>query len=419
MKITKSFLLALFVVVLSSVVMNGNFVNLTTSIQAKNTQNDSLTIYTYKSLMNNPYYDIIGNFSSYSGISRDKINITRFSSPYELMNTIIKEKNNPKADIVIGIDNALTNLFNASDMFAPYENTSVLQNLDQNFIINLGPNNHLVPFDYAPIGLYYNTTRVNNTSYSFFNNFTLDDLINSSLASKIIIENPKSSTLGLGFLLWTIADYGDPSAGFFLKGFLAKYWQPFWKKIGKDFTITKNYNEAYNLFSDPSADKLMMVSYTTQQAYDYCTHGTTSSSSLITTFMNETRLNSSAWFQIEGLGIVKKSPNQALAKEFVDWFLSTKIQNQIPQTQWKYPVNKKATTPACFTQSGAPNPDEVLQLNRYLNPTTMNYFLSTWIGQWDNIIYPKGLPGFELQSIIIVIPIFVVLSILRKKSFFK
>ena len=49
----------------------------------------------------------------------------------------------------------------------------------------------------------------------------------------------------------------------------------------------------------------------------------------------------------------------------------------------------------------------------------MNYFLSTWIGQWDNIVNPKGLPGFELQSIIIVIPIFVVLSILRKKSFFK
>ncbi len=336
------------------------------SIQAENTQSGTLTIYTYKNLMNNPYYDIAGNFSAYSGISKDKITIVRFSDAYALMNQLIKEKTNPKADVVIGIDNALENAFNAfnaSAMFEPYTNQSVLNNLNQNLVINMGPNNNLIPYDYGVIGLNYNNSRLSSSMYPFLHNFTLNDLINSTLSSKIVIENPETSTLGLGFLLWTISTYGDLSEGIFLNGFLSQNWHTFWQKLGKKFTIAPNYEDAYNIYSNSANGKLMVVSYTTTPAYDYCINHISSSSTLITSFVNETQLNSSAWFQIEGMGIVKNSPNQFLANKFVGWFLSKNVQNEIPTSQWLYPANTKATIPACFKQSGIPDPNKIVQLN--------------------------------------------------------
>ena len=314
MKSVKILFLLTFSVIIVSTIATSGYSHNSSQIQPKVNQNDTLTIYTYKNLMNNPYYDIAGNFSANSGISKDKITIVRFSDPYTLMNQLVKEKNSPKADVVIGIDNALTNLFNASGIFTPYDNQSVLDTINQNLLLDMGPNNNLIPFDYSVLSLYYNNTIINNSTYPFFNNFTFDDLLNSSLPSNIIIENPKTSTLGLGFLLWTIATYGDPSTGVFLKGFLAQDWHTFWQKIGKKFTYVDNYDQGYKLFSDPTANKTMIVSYTTSQAYDYCVKNITTSSSLITTFYNETNLNSTGWFQIEGLGMVRNSPNQVLAK---------------------------------------------------------------------------------------------------------
>lgn len=395
--------------------------NMNVPVQAKTTQTGTLTIYTYKNLMNNPYYDIAGNFSTYAGISRDKINIVRFSNAYALANQLLKEKSSPKADIVIGIDNALENAFNAfngTTMFEPYTNQTVLNNLNQNLIENMGPNNNLIPYDYGVVGLYYNNTKLTSSMYPFLNNFTFDDLINSTLASKIVIENPETSALGLGFLLWTISTYGDLTSGIFLHGFLSQNWRPFWQKLGKKFTIAPTYQDAYNMYSNPANGKLMVVSYTTTPAYDYCVQHTSTSSTLITSFVNGTQLNSSAWFQIQGMGIVRNSPNQALANKFVGWFLSKDVQNEIPTSQWLYPANTKATIPACFNQSGVPDPNKIVQLNNYANPSSLRYFLTTWMSEWSQTVLSKPLPGFDFQTLAILMPIFIVLVSMRKKRKF-
>ncbi len=417
MKNTKMISLLFLGVMIISITTGGTISTKNNSFRAKTEQSYSLNIYTYKSLMNNPFFDIAGNFSAFSGVSKDKINITRFSDPYALMNELVKEGNHPKADIVIGIDNALTNLFNASNIFAPYDNQSVLSKIPADLQSDMGPNNNLVPFDYAMIDLTYNSSRLSSTQYPFLTNFTLDDLINSPLASNTVIENPKTSALGLAFLMWTVAIYGDPTGMVFLKGFTGNGdWHTFWQKIGKKFTIAPTYEDAYNIYSNPSNNKSLLVSYTTQQVRDYCVNNITTTKSVVTSFVNETRLNSSAWYQIEGIGMVKNSPNQALAKQFMDWFLSTKIQDKIPETNWKYPANTEATIPACFTQSGAPNPHTILKLNRYANPTTMNYYLSTWISQWEGILVTKGLPGFTGISFLLFFPLIALITIIRKNK---
>ena len=100
------------------------------------------------------------------------------------------------------------------------------------------------------------------------------------------------------------------------------------------------------------------------------------------------------------------------------WFLSTEVQNNIPETNWMYPANTKAIIPACFNESGIPNPEKVVQINNYVNPSSLKYFLSTWLSQWSSIVIPKGLPSFDIQTIALVVPFLVILTFFRKKRQF-
>ena len=385
--------------------VSGQVSSTTTTPHAKMSSTTTLKIYTYESLMQDVYYNIEGNFSAFTGIN---VSITRFSDANQLVTEL---KSGAKPDIVIGIDNALINMFNASDYFVQFDNASVLQNINPTLIQNLDPSHYLVPYDYGVIALTYLNQVVNSSTYPFLtNNFTFNDLLNSNLASKIILENPKISSTGLGFLLSTIATYGDNSSG--ITGVLGKDWKPFWENVGKKITITDSWNSALAAFNDSTNGFPVMVSYLTDPAYNYCLYNDTSTSSVITTLSNGTQ---SGWFQIEGLGIVKNSPHLTAANEFMSWFLGKDLQEHIPESQWMFPSNTLATIPSCFTQAGIPNLNAIVPLNDYLSTANLKTYMSTWINEWEQVNVTKNIPGFKLPIITLVVSFLAVITISRRK----
>jgi len=69
----------------------------------------------------------------------------------------------------------------------------------------------------------------------------------------VVIQDPRSSTPGLGLLMWAKAVYGDEA------------WQ-FWEALSDNIvTVTPGWSEAYGLFLEGEAD--MVLSYTTSPAY--------------------------------------------------------------------------------------------------------------------------------------------------------
>ena len=69
----------------------------------------------------------------------------------------------------------------------------------------------------------------------------------------IVIEDPRTSTPGLGLLVWMREVYGDEAADA-------------WRKLApKIVTVTQGWSEAYGLFLKGEAD--MVLSYTTSPAY--------------------------------------------------------------------------------------------------------------------------------------------------------
>ena len=76
---------------------------------------------------------------------------------------------------------------------------------------------------------------------------------NAEDGPKIVIEDPRTSTPGLGLLVWMRGVYGDKAG-------------EAWRKLApKIVTVTQGWSEAYGLFLKGEAD--MVLSYTTSPAY--------------------------------------------------------------------------------------------------------------------------------------------------------
>jgi thiamine transport system substrate-binding protein len=352
-------------------------------------QETQLTIYTYDSLLYDPFYDIQGNFSLHSGIPKTDIQIVRLSDANEIVTRLLAEKDSPQADVVIGVDNALIHLIeDKSDVFESYSPPNITQ-IDSNLIQNLDPDKYLIPYDYGIISLYYQNHVINSSTHPELKKLTLDSLLESDILSMLIVENPKFSSPGLGFLLWTIAVYGDPEINF--NGILGEDWREWWKIAGREVTITKSWGDAFDIFFEASEGKPIMVSYGTSPAYGYCQWGDNSTSAVVTHEKNK----ANAWLQIEGMGLVKGAPHKENGKEFINWFLGAELQAELPEHQWMYPANTEAKLSECFNQS-AISPEEVNRLNDLISPTLLSEHLTQWQDEWEQVVVQQAVTGFDI-----------------------
>ncbi len=357
-------------ILIIAIIAIGTFqvVNMTTN------KEPDLVIYTYDSLLawgkdaNKTYDQVFGNFERMYNV---KIEIRKaFSDAREMMLTAIQEKDNPTADIIIGVDNILIHEALANDLFEPYTPANISQ-IRQDLIAELDPEHHVIPFDFSLIALVYDMNYLNSSTTPSINNLTFEDLLNDTYANTLIVENPTLSSPGLSFLLSQIAVY---------EKILHKDWKTWWQTIKSKVRVASGWSEAYDLFFTPQANRHMVVSYGTDAAYSmYFYNSTTTNATL-------TRDNGQpcGWMQIEGIGLVKNAKHAELAKKFIDYFLSVQVQELIPTNNWMYPANTHATLPECYNY--AINPNDVYQLNQLLSYDEIEANLSTWLEDWQTIM---------------------------------
>lgn len=370
------------------------------------TNASQLVIYTYESLFAEPEYDLEGNFSEFSRIPRQDIQITRFGDANDILTQL--DLNLGDVDVVIGIDNALIHLIeNKSQLFEKYAPPSINQ-LDSNLIANLDPDKYLLPYDYGTIALYYWNTLINSSSHPELVNLTLDSLLDSDLLSMLIVENPKFSSPGLGFLLWTIAVYGDPKINF--DGMMRQDWRSWWRNANDSLLITKSWGDAFGIFYALEEERPLMVSYGTSPAFGYCQWSDNTTSAIVT-HENGT---ANAWLQIEGIGLVKDAPHQANGKMFIDWFLGADLQSELPEHQWMYPANTAANVSTCFQESTI-SPTGVNRLNDLIPPSMLKQHLTYWQDEWEKAIVRTS-AGFDVLVTIIIVIFLAIPIIIRRKQ---
>ncbi|WP_456368282.1 thiamine ABC transporter substrate-binding protein [Thermococcus sp.] len=279
---------------------------------------ETLTVYSYDSI--EPWMkQIVPIFEEKYGV---KVQLVLFGDAGEVLSRLILEKNNPRADVVVGIDNSYLQKAISEGILIPYkpENAKYIPE----WIINdFDPTFHLTPYDYGAIAIVYKKDVVKNPPKTF------EDLTKPEWKGKLIVENPLTSSTGMAFLLWTIGVYGDR-------------WPYYWEKLKEnDVIIVKGWSAGWEMWDKNQAP--LFVSYATDPAYDACNYNDTSIGAIF--------LNNTAYVQIEGAGIVKGTKHLELAKEFINFLISKTAQEKLPLNQWMYPVNKEVKLPECFSHA--------------------------------------------------------------------
>ena len=306
---------------------------------------EKLTVYTYDSFVSEwgpgPIIEKI-----FEEKHNADVEFVAVDSAATLLNKVILEGDTSKADIVLGLDMNLFDLAEQSELFTSHNINDI------NNLINLPlkwESDKFVPYNYGYFSFVYNEANLETPPKS------MDELINSTNA-RIVIQDPRTSTPGLGLLTWMKALYGDKAGDE-------------WKKLNKKIiSVTKGWTDAYyNFFMAGEAD--MVLSYTTSPAahimfeerYDI----------LATTF------EEGNYITIEFAGILNNSQNKDLANKFLNFMLSEEFQSVIPSTNIMYPVTNIKDLPEAFDKLNVPN---FIQMD----PKEINKNKEKWIDEWLN-----------------------------------
>ena len=265
-----------------------------------------------------------------------------------MLNRLKLEGSNTRADLLLGIDTSLTAEARASGLFEAHGMTLQKTSLPQPWHDDL-----FLPYDYGYFAFVYNKERLSNPPSS------LRQLVADEQGPTILVQDPRTSTPGLGLLLWVKQVFGDES-------------DQAWARLSKRIvTVSKGWSEAYGLFLKGEAD--MVLSYTTSPAYHLIAEQDTRFAAA--------RFSEGHYQQIEVAGLVRSSQQKKLAREFLEFMLSDSFQSIIPTTNWMYPATlARAKLPADFDKLIDPSP--ALLLNEELVASKRK----SWVDEWLEVM---------------------------------
>lgn len=263
-----------------------------------------------------------------------KLSFVKSGDAGAALNQAILSKNAPRADVFYGVDNTLISRALSEDLFEPY-NAPGLAKIPAEF--KLDPQNRALPTDYGDICINYDKAYFAKKGLAAPQ--SLEDLTKPEYKGLLVVENPATSSPGLGFLLATIAHYGE-------QGYL-----DYWKALkANGLVVVNGWDTAYYTnFSGSSGkgEQPLVVSYGTSPAAEVVY-----ASSPISEAPNASIISKDACYrQIEFIGILKGTKQRALAEKFIDAMLSTPYQEDMPLQMFVFPVNPDAKLPDVFIKN--------------------------------------------------------------------
>ena len=261
-----------------------------------------LHVYTYDSFVSEwgPGPAIETAFESICGCD---LQFTSAGDGAALLARVLLEGADTEADVVLGLDTNLTAAAADSGIFIDHALGSV------DFDLPVAWDDPVfVPYDWGYFAFVYDTAKTVTVPADF------EALAASNL--KIVIQDPRSSTPGLGLLLWVKAAYGDRAGDI-------------WAALADNIvTVTPGWSEAYGMFLEGEAD--MVLSYTTSPAYHLIAEGDDTKAAAA--------FGEGHYLQVEVAARVASSGQGDLADRVLAFMISPAFQGVIPETNWMYPA---------------------------------------------------------------------------------
>ena len=309
------------------------------------TAQETLTVYTYESFTAEwgPGPLVKTAFEAECGCT---LNFVSAADGVALLNRLKLEGDGTEADIVLGLDTNLTHEARESGLFAPHGIS-----LENVFVPGGWTDDMFVPFDYGYFAFVYDTEAIETPPAS------LAELVDGDPEQKIVIQDPRTSTPGLGLLLWMKAVYGEEA-------------EAAWEKLSaRVLTVTPGWSEAYGLFT--SGEAPMVLSYTTSPAYHQIAERTDRYQAAI--------FEEGHYLQVEVAASTVKGAENTLTKEFLAFMTGPGFQDAIPEHNWMFPAGP-TSEPLNPVFEDAVAPEDALQLPAEEIAEKRSAWVDEWLG---------------------------------------
>lgn len=210
-----------------------------------------------------------------------------------------------------------------------------------------------LPFDYGVFALIADTTKIDGKRLPR----SWSDLLDPYFQRKLILQDPRTSTPGLGFVLGANEAFGERRA-------------ESWKKLRTQWlTLAPGWDQAYGIFLKGEAP--LVWSYVTSEAY-HRENGHPFGRYKAVVFEEGNP------GQIEGAilvrGTLQLPKTRQLAMSFLETLISREIQSKVPTRNWMHPIVDGVDVPRSY--HSLPKPKRVWMRPR--TPAELQATLKEW-----------------------------------------
>jgi len=272
---------------------------------------------------------LIADFEKTSGL---KLTIVKAGDAGALTNKLVLTKGDPIADVVYGIDNTF---------IGKAEDNGILTK------------SSITAINYADICFNYDKSWFD--SHRIAAPKTWLELTQPGYKNLTVIENPTTSSTGLGLLSATVAQFGEGK------------WQSYWSALkANGLRVDAGWEDAYYTDFSGSAGKgdyPIVLSYSSSPADE----------------ANTAALLDGCFRQTEYAATLTGAKNPSGAAKLIKWLTELKFQNSMPASMYVYPINKQAGIPESWATK-APEATSVLGENLKISERR-----EAWLKQWSNL----------------------------------
>jgi thiamine transport system substrate-binding protein len=259
------------------------------------------------------------------------------------------ERKKATANLVVGLDqNLFPRMKEFFEPLDPVKDAPFMKYIDRDWWLA----DSFVPFDYGVMAFIADTRKIAPEDFPK----RWQDLLKSRFRKSLLLEDPRTSSPGFGFL-WGSLHAAAGSVGEVFPPVSTEdhpvtpkkthaAFVEFWRELRSQWlTLAPGWSGAFAMFTKGEAP--LVWSYVTSEAYQRM-KGKTADRDRYRAVIFEDGLP----VQVEGAALLKNGPGgkamrkQALA--FLDLLTSDAVQRQIPETQWMMPARLAVKLPAAF-----------------------------------------------------------------------
>jgi len=313
---------------------------------------------------------MLSDFTNRTGI---EVEIIKVDDSGTVLARALQTKDNPIADVIVGIDNSFLQVALDNELFTNLYNAKIPELHVEATTPYSG--NFVVPYDWGRVCINYDTTFVDGENVTAPT--SLWDFTNDTWDGKVVVQNPRTSSPGRSFMLATVdyfANDADDSTDF----------TDWWSAMkANDVIVTDGWTEAYEThysggygqwYDGFVGNANAVVSYCHSPGVE-AFYGDNWTTSVALT------LDRASFLQVEYAGIAKGAAHPIDALVFIDEMLATGVQSTISTTNFMYPADVNYTLPSengYLYHTGVPNQDSSLTAEE------IGAGIDEWLNQWDS-----------------------------------